>query len=145
MSRRQVLAFFRRYRTAFDRLDGDAVAALWHAPSAIADTAPGSSHARVTAWADARAMRDNMLALCGLYRDNGYHRAEFELTGHLPLGRDQAFALLNWTLLRRDASVLNSFATGYHLVRGESGVRVLTAAAYQENIGKVKKGAHAAQ
>jgi hypothetical protein len=92
MSRREVLAFFRRYRAAFDRLDGDAVAALWHAPRAIADTAQP-----------------------------------------------------DWTLKRRDGSGLQRFATGYQLVRGEDGVRVLTAAAYQENIGKMKKGAHAAQ
>ena len=90
-------------------------------------------------------MRDNMRALCALYRDSGYHRAEFELAAHLPLGRDQSFVQLNWTLARRDGSVLQRFATGYHLVRGEDGVRVLTAAAYEENIGKMKRGAHAAQ
>ena len=145
MSRREILTFFRRYRAAFDRLDGDAVAALWHTPSAIADTAPDSAHARVTAWADDAPMRDNMRALCALYRDSGYHRAEFELAAHLPLGRDQSFVQLNWTLARRDGSVLQRFATGYHLVRGEDGVRVLTAAAYEENIGKMKRGAHAAQ
>ncbi len=145
MSRREVLAFFRRYRATFDRLDGDAVAALWHAPSTIADTAPGSAHARVTAWPDEAPMRDNMRALCALYRDNGYHRAEFELAGHLPLGRDQSFAQLDWTLFRRDRSVLQRFATGYHLVRAEGGVRVLSAAAYQEDVRKMKRLAHAAQ
>lgn len=128
MSRREVLAFFRRYRKAFDRLDGDAVADLWHTPSSIADAA------RVTHWADAAPMRENMRALCAQYRDAGYHRAEFELLGHLPLGRDQSFAQLRWTLTRRDGSVLQRFGTGYHLVRGEGGVRVLAAAAYQEKL-----------
>jgi hypothetical protein len=139
MSRREVLAFFRRYRAAFDRLDGDAVADLWHTPASIAD------HARVTHWADEAPMRDNMRALCALYRDAGYHRAEFELLGHLPLGRDQSFAQLRWTLTRRDGSVLQRFGTGYHLVRSERGVRVLTAAAYQENTRQMKGSAHAAQ
>lgn len=60
MSRREVLAFFRRCRTAFDRLDGDAVAGPWHTPSAIADTASCSVHARVTAWADDAPMRDHI-------------------------------------------------------------------------------------
>jgi hypothetical protein len=48
MSRRETLAFFRRYRTAFNRLDGDAVADLWHTPSSIADSAADGTHARVT-------------------------------------------------------------------------------------------------
>ena len=145
MSQREVLAFFRRYRAAFDRLDGDAVAALWHTPSAIADSAPGATHARVTAWHDSAPMRDNMRALCDLYRRNGYDAAEFELIDHLPLGRDQSFARLRWTLRRRDASVLQSFGTGYHLLRGEDGIRVLAVAAFAEDIRKMKDNAHAAQ
>jgi hypothetical protein len=127
MSRREVLAFFRRYRTAFDCLDGDAVAALWHTPSAIAP------------------MRDNMRALCDLYRRNGHHTAEFELLDHLRLGRDQSFARLRWTLRRRDASVLQRFGTGYHLLRGEDGIRVLAVAAFAENIRTLKRNTHAAQ
>jgi len=138
MSRREVLAFFRRYRAVFDRLDGDAVADLWLTPSGIADSAAGAAHARVTHWHDGASMRENMRALCALYRDAGYHRADFELLGHLPLGRDQSFAQLRWTLTRRDGSVLQRFGTGYHLVRGEQGVRVLMAAAYQENLREMK-------
>lgn len=145
MSQREILAFFRRYRAAFDRLDGDAVATLWHTPGSITDSAAGSTHARVTLWHDAAPMRDNMRALCALYRDAGYHRADFELLGHLPLGRDQSFAQLRWTLTRRDGSVLQRFGTGYHLVRSESGVRVLAAATYQEDLRAMKGSSHAAQ
>jgi len=145
MSLREVLAFFRRYRAVFDRLDGDAVADLWHTPSHIAGSAPGAAHARVTHWVDDAPMRANMRALCAHYRDAGVHRADFELQGHLPLGRDQSFAQLRWTLTRRDGSVLQRFGTGYHLVRGEQGVRVLAAAAYQENLRQTKGAAHAAQ
>ncbi len=144
MSQREVLAFFRRYRRAFDRLDANAVADLWHAPSAIAGTAAGRGHVQVTAWSEDKPMRDNMRALCDSYRASGYHRAEFELVGHLPLGRDQSFAQLRWTLTRRDGSVLQRFGTGYHLVRTAPGVRVLAAAAYEEKI-RQAKGAHAAQ
>lgn len=139
MSRREVLAFFRRYRTAFDRLDGDAVAALWHMPSHVADSAPAAAHARVTHWTDDASMRDNMHDLCAHYRSAGYHRAEFELLGHLPLGRDQSFAQLGWTLTRRDGSTLQRFGTGYHLVRSERGVRVLAAAAYQEKLRPMRR------
>jgi hypothetical protein len=145
MSRREVLAFFRRYRAAFDCLDGDAVAALWHTPSAIADTAPGAAHARVISWQEAAPMRDNMRALCDLYRRNGHHTAEFELLDHLRLGRDQSFARLRWTLRRRGASVLQRFGTGYHLLRGEDGIRVLAVAAFAENIRTLKRNTHAAQ
>jgi hypothetical protein len=145
MSRRETLAFFRRYRTAFNRLDGDAVAALWHTPSSIADSAADGTHARVTHWHGEAPMRDNMRALCSGYRAAGYHRAEFELLGHLPLGRDQSFAQLRWTLKRRDGSTLQRFGTGYHLVRSADGVRVLAAAAYQENIRQMKGPNHAAE
>jgi hypothetical protein len=146
MSRREVLAFFRRYRRAFDRLDGDAVADLWHAPSTIADTAPEGTYARVAAWSDDAPMRANMHALCAHYRQSGYAGAEFELLDHLPLGHHQSFARLRWTLRRDDGAVLQRFGTGYHLVRAADGIRVLAAAAFQENLrAQRRKQHHAAE
>jgi hypothetical protein len=140
MSRREVLAFFRRYRRAFDALDGDAVAELWHAPSAIADSLASGEHAQVTAWADHAPMRANMRALCAHYHASGYGHAEFELLDHLPLGRHQSFARLRWTLRRRDGAVLQRFCTGYHLMRAAGGVRVLAVAAFEEKNLRRQKG-----
>jgi hypothetical protein len=38
MSQQEVIQFFKQYNAAFDSLDGDAVAALWHVPSGIVDS-----------------------------------------------------------------------------------------------------------
>ncbi|MBN8510268.1 MAG: hypothetical protein J0L57_16880 [Burkholderiales bacterium] len=137
MSRSEVLAFFERYRAAFDALDGDAVADLWHSPSAISDARTD------TVWLDDAPMRANHRALCAAYRKGGYHRAEFALLQHEPLGPDHAFAHLRWTLRRADGSVLQRFGTGYQLRRTAAGPKVLLCAAYEEDLEEMKR--HAAQ
>ena len=79
MSRTEVQAFFETYREAFNRLDGDAVADLWHTPSAITNTRSGAATAQLTLWPDDAPMRANHRALCEIYRGNGYHHADFAL------------------------------------------------------------------
>lgn len=132
MDREATLAFFAQYRAAFDRLDADAVADLWHAGSGIADSRGG--HGRLTWWADDADMRANHRALCAHYRASGYHHAEFELVDHQALGADHAFARLRWSLWRGDGSLLQRFHTAYQLMRGVDGPRVLLATAYQEDL-----------
>ncbi|MFD2453083.1 Cif family virulence factor [Ideonella paludis] len=41
MSLQEVEQFVQRYQAAFNALDGDAVADLWHSPSGIADERAG--------------------------------------------------------------------------------------------------------
>lgn len=135
MSRDETLAFFDAYREAFDRLDGDAVADLWHVPSGITD-ARG-----VTWWAEDAPMRDNHRRLCAIYRDAGYARARCELLHHEPLGADDAWAHLRWTLERADGSLLQRFATGYQLRRTPAGPRVLFVTAHAENLQEMKTDA----
>lgn len=133
---RLLIDFFDRYRAAFERLDGDAVAGLWHTPSAIADSRDG--HGRVTVWTETAPMRANMRALCAAYREAGFERAEFELLDGLCFGADHALAHLRWTLWRRDGSMLQRFCTAYQLLRGAAGWRVFGATAYQESIAEMK-------
>lgn len=137
MSLEETRAFFDRYRAAFNALDGDAVADLWHSPSGIAD------RRGFTVWADDAPMRDNMHRLCDVYRGNGYARADFELLQHLSLGADHAVANLQWRLWRSDGSLLQAFRTGYQLARTADGVRVLTCTAYEEDIAEMKPHAAA--
>jgi len=134
-------AFFEAYRAAFNRLDGDAVAALWHVPSGIADSRDGAG--RLTWWADAATLRANHVALCEVYRRNGYHQADFVIEQHQPLGAHHAFACLHWTLTRADGSLLQAFHTGYQLLRTAQGWRVLLATAFEENLQEMTP--HAAQ
>lgn len=141
MTRAEVDAFFRRYRDAFNRLDGDAVADLWHSASGIADN--GDSHGQLTWWSSDAPMRDNHRALCEVYRRADYGRADFEIAHHEPMGAHHAFVRVRWTLTRRDGSLLQRFATGYQLLRSAAGPRVLLATAFEEDLQEMQ--AHAAE
>jgi len=146
MSRTETQAFFESYRDAFNRLDGDAVADLWHSSSGITDShgvdGPGTGGlAQLTWWPDDAPMRANHRALCGVYQQAGYGRADFEMEQHLPLGSNHAFAHLHWTIRRLDGSVLQQFHTGYQLMRTAQGLKVLLAVAHAEDIGRMRSGA----
>jgi hypothetical protein len=143
MTMHEVQGFFDAYREAFNRLDGDAVADLWHSSSGIADNHGEGGSAHLTWWPSDAPMRANHRALCDLYRDNGYACADFEIEHHVPLGPNHAFAHLHWTLTRADGSLLQQFHTGYQLMRTADGPKVVLAVAHQENIQEMKR--HAAQ
>ncbi len=143
MSRTETQAFFETYRDAFNRLDGDAVADLWHSSSGISDSGGEDGHARLTWWSSDAPMRANHRALCDAYRHNGYWRADFELEAQVPMGPNHAFAHVHWTLKRHDGSLLQQFHTGYHLMRTAQGPQVLLAVAHQENLSRMKP--HAAE
>lgn len=134
MTHADVQAFFDRYQDAFNRLDGDAVADLWHVPSGIADSHGAADGGRLTWWPEAAPMRANHRALCAHYRQAGYGAARFTIDQVVPLGPDHAFARLQWTLTRADGSLLQRFGTGYQLLRTAQGPRVLLCTAYQENL-----------
>ena len=143
VSLEEAQAFFESYRDAFNRLDGNAVANLWHGSSGITDSGDAGATARLTWWNDDAPMRANHVALCAVYRGNHYGRADFAIEQHLPLGPNHAFVHLHWTLQRQDGSLLQQFHTGYQLMRTAQGPRVLLAVAHQENLSEMKR--HAAQ
>jgi hypothetical protein len=137
MSLSEVQQFFAAYQDAFNRLDGDAVAQLWHVPSGITD------RHTTTWWDDEAPMRANHRALCDIYRGLNYGRADHEIAAIESLGETHAFAHVRWTLRRQDGSVLQQFGTGYQLVRGECGPQVLLCTAYAEDYKEMTP--HAAQ
>ena len=133
--------FFNQSRDAFNRLDGDAVADLWHSPSGITDSepsAPQCASARLTWWPTDAAMRANMHALCEVYRKAGFGSARFEWMACVAMGANHVFAHLRWTLQRTDGTLLQQFATGYQLLRTAAGWRVMLAIAYSENIREIR-------
>ena len=136
MSLQETEAFFTRYCDNFNAGNGDAVADLWHTPSMITDTREGV--ARVTLWSDDASLRANMHALCEVYRSAGEHRWSFELLDHVALGANHAFAQIGWTMHRPDGEVMQSFATGYQLLRTAAGPRALMCTAYQEDFSELK-------
>ena len=141
MTLREVTEFFETYRDAFNRLDGDAVADLWHGASGISDNRDGL--AALTWWPEDAPMRANHRALCEVYRGADYGRADFEIVHHEPMGPNHAFTRLHWALQRRDGSPLQQFGTGYQLMRTAGGPKVLLATAFQEDLQEMKR--HVAQ
>lgn len=122
----EIRAFFEGYRAAFDTLDGEAVARLYSVPSGIA-TDRGYLH-----WADFAAIRENMIALCELYRESGYVSARFEPGAFLQQGRNFAVADVTWRIERSERRATLIFNTTYNLWRKEGLWRVLLATAYEE-------------
>ena len=138
MDLQETRAFFERYRNAFNALDADAVADLWHTPSCITDCAKHGRAAELTLWDDDASMRRNMHALCGVYMLNDYERAEFEFVQHVQLGANHAFVNVRWRLWRKDGSLLQEFHTAYNLIRTARGPRVLMATSYEEDVVSMK-------
>jgi hypothetical protein len=141
MSHAEVHQFFETYRDHFNRLDAEAVANTWHTQSGITHLARAGDFAAYTMWPTDAPMRANTHALCDVYRNNDYLRAEFEIDHCESMGAHHAFAVLQWTLLRKDGSQLQSFKTGYNLMRTEHGARVILAIQFEEYIQKMKRDA----
>lgn len=128
----QVRQFFNAYAQAFNHLDGDAVADLWHVPSGIADAPAGQ--ARLTWWTDDAALRANHHALCAHYRSAGFHRTTFDICHHEALGAGHDFVRVQWRITRADGSLLQAFGTAYQLIHTPAGPRVLLCTAFQEDL-----------
>ncbi len=123
---RDVSNFFEQYRDAFDRLDGDAIADLFCVPSGIV------SDRGLTAWQSREPIVENMVALCALYRKNGYKCAHFEPNHFISQGSDFAVADIEWTIEREADAEPWHFHTTYNLRRTDAGWRVVLCTAYEE-------------
>ncbi|MEO8922784.1 MAG: hypothetical protein ABI330_08150 [Caldimonas sp.] len=121
----EIRSFFERYREAFNALDGEAVAALYAVPCGIA------SDAGYTHWPTLEPVRKNMVALCELYRKNGYISAEFEPAAFIAQGPTLAVADLSWGITWEREEPWR-FNTTYNLICAPEGWRVLLATAYSE-------------
>lgn len=118
--------FLARYRDAFNRLDGEAVADLYAVPSGIA------SDSGYTHWPTREPIAANMVALCGQYRDKGFVSAEFAVEMLLQQGENFAIADLAWTMHWPDGQDDWHFNTSYNLMRTDGDWRVLLCTAYAE-------------
>ncbi len=118
--------FFETYRDAFNALDGDAIARLYAVPSGIAQSGV------YTHWPEFAPIRDNMIALCNLYRERGYAGASFQPGVFLPQGDDHAVADVAWRIDWTSGAEPWHFNTTYNLVRTAQGWRVLLCTAYTE-------------
>jgi ketosteroid isomerase-like protein len=123
---REIATFFESYRDAFNALDGPAVSELYAEPSGIAQDAA------YTHWPSRQPIEENMRALCKLYADKGFLRADFEPGQFIDQGTNHAVADLLWRIEWKDGNEPWCFKTTYNLVRTEQGWRVLLCTAYSE-------------
>lgn len=121
-----ITAFFERYRDAFNRLDGEAVAGLYAEPSGIAQDG------RYTHWPSRPLVAKNMVALCEHYRARGFEKAEFEVGQVIDQGEQFAIADVHWRIHWARGQAPWDFGTTYNLVRGDEGWKVLLCTAYSE-------------
>ncbi len=141
MSAAEVQLFFETYCDQFNRLDANAVADLWHTQSGITHPARGGDFAAYTLWSTDAPMRANMHALCDAYRNDDYSHAECVVDRCESMGVNHAFTVVQWTLHRRDGSIMQSFKTGYNLMRTEHGQRVILATQFEEDIQRMNRNA----
>ena len=123
---RDVTDFFEQYRDAFNRLDSDAIANLFCVPSGIV------SDDGLTAWQSREPIVENMVALCALYRANGYKQADFQPSRFIAQGADFAVADVAWTIEREAGAEPWHFHTTYNLRRTTEGWRIVLCTAYEE-------------
>ena len=106
----EIKQFFDNYRDAFNRLDGRGVSAHYHVPSMI------SSSASEGLFVDVDALIANNTALCEIYRDNGFVRADYAENTAIRQGDDFFLADFSWTIQWRDKPA-QQFNTTYQLVK----------------------------
>ena len=122
----EITAFFEAYRDAFNSLDGHKVADLYAEPSGIAQDAA------YTHWPSRKPVRENMIALCEIYKEKGFARADFAPRQFIDQGENHAVADLLWRIEWNEEQEPWQFKTTYNLVRTAEGWRVLLCTAYSE-------------
>jgi len=95
-------------------------------PSGIA------SDSGYTHWPSFEPIRKNMVALCELYRENGYACAGFEPVEFLAQGENFAMVDIAWNIERVGQQPPWQFNTADNLMRTPDGWRVLLCTAYSE-------------
>ena len=124
---KDIATFFERYRKAFNALDGAAVADLYAEPSGMAQ---GGTY---THWPTRIPVRENMIALCELYRVKEFARANFDTSSFMPQGDRYAMADLRWRIDWAQTEEPWVFNTSYNLLRTDQGWRIFLCTAYQED------------
>jgi ketosteroid isomerase-like protein len=122
---RDIREFFDNYRDAFNALNGSSVAELYAEPSGIAQDG------KYTHWPERELVAENMKALCELYKDKGFIRADFEPCQFIAQGEMYAVADIQWRIDWNEQEPWR-FKTTYNLARTDQGWKVLLCTAYSE-------------
>jgi hypothetical protein len=112
--------FFEQYNQAFASIDGERIAALYHAPT-VTMRADGSIHCLQAREELARFFR----GVAESYRREGYRNGRFKNLQIVPIGGRSALATMDWELLRGDGSVIRQWRQSYNIVRVGTAWRIL--------------------
>ncbi|WP_218511681.1 DUF4440 domain-containing protein [Variovorax sp. dw_308] len=115
-----VRAFLVRYQDAFDAIDGQRIAALFHIP-AVTMRGDGSIHALQSR----QELASFFQGVADNYQKDGYAGGRFEELQVSPIGGRCALATLDWVMLRHDGSFIRKWRQSYNLVRVDSGWQIL--------------------
>jgi ketosteroid isomerase-like protein len=118
----EILAFFHQYNEAFASLDGDRIAALYHAP-AITVRGDGSVHCLRSHEELARFFQ----GVVDTYHREGSRGSTMHDTEVVAIGQRSALATMTWKMLRADGSLIRQWRQSYNLVRLAEGWRILVA------------------
>jgi hypothetical protein len=122
----EVTRFLDGYRSAFNRLDGNAIAEYYATPSGLLS---GTTYVH---WPDKSSVAKNMMALCEQYRRRGYLSAAYEAFDLVRLGAAAVFVDVGWKIECLDEQEPWRFHTAYNLIRAPEGLRALLCIAYEE-------------
>jgi ketosteroid isomerase-like protein len=115
-----VRAFFDRYKDAFDAIDGQRIAALYHIPT-VTMRGDGSIHSLQSRQELARFFQ----GVADDYQKDGYAGGRFDELQVSSIGGRSALATMDWQMQRRDGSLIRKWRQSYNLVRAGTGWQIL--------------------
>lgn len=112
-------AFFARYAERYMASDVDAISGLCEAPFLAV------REGRAIHLSDRAAVREHFADVMAAYARSGAARADIRQLAVEPLGKSAANATVQWHVRSSDGELLKDFRTSYHLLRTDSGWRLL--------------------
>ena len=116
----EIRGFFEKYAKAFDSIDGNRIAALYHMPT-VTMRGDASIHCLQPREELARFFQ----GVADTYYKDGYRSGKFTNLQVVPIGERSALATMDWELQRGDGSVLRKWRQSYNVVRVGNGWQIL--------------------
>ena len=116
----EIRGFFENYAKAFESIDGNRIAALYHVPT-VTMRGDGSIHCLQSREDLARFFQ----GVADTYYRDGYRSGSFANLQVVVIGSRSALATMDWELRRADGSVIREWRQSYNVVRVPDGWQIL--------------------
>ncbi len=117
---KEVRGFFEEYSAAFEAIDGNRIAALYHMPT-VTMRGDGSIHCLQS--------RDDLAkffqGVADTYYREGSRTGSFKNFQVLPIGGRSALATMDWDMRRGDGTLIREWRQSYNVVRVGNGWQIL--------------------